>query len=96
MPLEIADDYHPHGLVPQPDRHPRRFEGGVLSCTKTSDKDVYSHSIWATESNIRQFTMHEGDSIVIPPGSTVTIWIFRRQPGNSTWTMDFELKEKAA
>jgi hypothetical protein len=26
MPLEIADDYHPHGLVPQPDRHPRRFE----------------------------------------------------------------------
>ncbi|MGY3467974.1 hypothetical protein ACVW0I_004845 [Bradyrhizobium sp. LM6.11] len=42
------------------------LKGGVLSCTKTSDKDVYSHSIWATESNIRQFTMHEGDSIVIP------------------------------
>ncbi|EIG63193.1 MULTISPECIES: hypothetical protein [unclassified Bradyrhizobium] len=34
------------------------MNGGVLSCTKTSDKDVYSHSIWATESNIRQFTMH--------------------------------------
>ncbi|MET4114209.1 hypothetical protein ABIB90_006082 [Bradyrhizobium sp. JR4.1] len=23
------------------------MNGGVLSCTKTSDKDVYSHSIWA-------------------------------------------------
>lgn len=69
--------------------------GGVLKCTKSSDKDVYSHSIWATESNIRQFTMHEGDSIVIPPGSTVTIWIFRKQPGTSTWAMDFDLKEKA-
>ncbi len=72
------------------------MNGGVLACIKTSDKDVYSHSIWATESNIRQFTMYEGDSIVIPVGSTVTIWIFRRQPGNSAWTMDFELKEKAA
>ncbi|WIW43282.1 hypothetical protein ML401_17220 [Bradyrhizobium sp. 62B] len=69
--------------------------GGVLSCTKASDKDVYSHSIWATENNIRQFTMHEGDSIVIPAGSTLTIWIFRKQPGQSTWQMDFELKEKA-
>lgn len=71
------------------------LNGGVLKCTKSSDKDVYSHSIWATESNIRQFTMHEGDSIVIPPGSTVTIWIFRKQPGTSTWAMDFDLKEKA-
>ncbi|MGV7215447.1 hypothetical protein [Bradyrhizobium sp. UFLA05-112] len=69
--------------------------GGVLSCTKTSSKDVYSHSIWATENNIRQFTMFEGDSIVIPTGSTLTIWIFRKQPGKSTWTMDFDLKEKA-
>ncbi|WP_061026147.1 hypothetical protein [Bradyrhizobium sp. CCH5-F6] len=72
------------------------MNGGVLSCTKTSDKDVYSHSIWATESNIRQFTMHEGDSIVVPPGSTLTIWIFRKLPGQSTWQMDFDLTEKAA
>lgn len=72
------------------------MNGGVLSCTGASDKDVYSHSIWATESNIRQFTMHEGDSIVVPPGSTLTIWIFRKQPGQSTWKMSFELKEKAA
>lgn len=71
------------------------FNGGVLSCLRASDKDVYSHSIWTTESNIRQFTMHEGDSIVVPAGSTLTIWIFRKQPGNSTWIMDFELKEKA-
>ena len=72
------------------------MNGGVLSCTKTSDKDVYSHSIWATESNIRQFTMHEGDSIVVPPGSTLTIWIFRKLPGQSMWQMDFDLTEKAA
>ncbi|WP_247006057.1 hypothetical protein [Bradyrhizobium sp. PRIMUS42] len=72
------------------------MNGGVLNCTKASDKDVYSHSIWATESNIRQFTMHEGDSIVVPPGSTLTVWIFRKQPGQSTWKMEFELKEKAA
>ncbi|MHB0771313.1 hypothetical protein [Bradyrhizobium sp. 5.13L] len=72
------------------------MNGGVLSCTKTSNQDVYSHSIWATESNIRQFTMHEGDSIVVPPGSTLTIWIFRKQPGKSTWQMDFDLTEKAA
>ena len=72
------------------------LNGGVLSCTKASAKDVYAHAIWATESNIRQFTMHEGDSIVVPTGSTLTIWIFRKQPGNTTWSMEFDLKEKAA
>ncbi|WP_146159781.1 hypothetical protein [Bradyrhizobium sp. MOS002] len=97
IPLEIATmpTIHMDSSVSQTATR-AVMNGGVLACTKTSDKDVYSHSIWATESNIRQFTMHEGDSIVIPPGSSVTIWIFRTQPGKSTWTMDFELKEKAA
>jgi hypothetical protein len=72
------------------------LNGGVLTCTKTSGKDVYSHSIWTTASSLRQFTMFAGDSIVVPPGSTLTIWIFRKEAGKSSWTIDFELKESAA
>jgi hypothetical protein len=96
--LWSAHDCHSHGFRRQPDHHKSRpnLNGGVLRCTKTSGADVYSHSIWTTTGSIRQFTMFAGDSIVVPPGSTLTIWIFRKEAGKSTWTMDFELDESAA
>jgi len=63
----------------------------VLTCKKTSSPDVYAHAIWVVVGDIRQFTMHAGDSIVVPNAATLTIWIFRKNPGQTTWTADFDL-----
>ncbi len=63
----------------------------VLTCTKTSAHDVYANAYWVTEAAVHQFTIHQGDSITVPEKSTLTIWIFRKQAGQSTWTADFDL-----
>ncbi|MBR0715864.1 hypothetical protein [Bradyrhizobium liaoningense] len=67
-------------------------KSAVLSCTATSAPDVYAHAIWVVVGDIRQFTLYAGDSMVVPDGATLTIWIFRKQAGQSTWTADFDLK----
>jgi len=64
---------------------------GVLTCTKTSAHDVYANAYWVTPGAVHQFTIHQGDSISVPAQSTLTIWIFRKQAGQSTWTGDFDL-----
>jgi hypothetical protein len=66
-------------------------KAGVLACTKTSSPEVYAHAIWVVPGDVRQFTMHAGDSIVVPQGATLTIWIFRKNAGQTTWSADFDL-----
>lgn len=66
-------------------------KAAVLSCTATSAPDVYAHAIWVVVGDIRQFTLHAGDSMVVPDAATLTVWIFRKNPGKSTWTADFDL-----
>ncbi|MBR0799354.1 hypothetical protein JQ615_28605 [Bradyrhizobium jicamae] len=66
-------------------------KAAVLSCTQTSAPDVYAQAIWTVVSDVRQFTLHTGDSMFVPDNSTLTIWIFRKQPGSSKWTADFDL-----
>ena len=66
-------------------------KAAVLSCTACSSRDVYATVLWVVVGDIRQFTLHAGDSMVVPEGATMTIWLFRKNPGGSTWTADFEL-----
>ncbi|MDA9444638.1 hypothetical protein XH98_37375 [Bradyrhizobium sp. CCBAU 51745] len=66
-------------------------KAAVLTCTATSVPDVYAHAIWVVVGDIRQFTLHAGDSMVVPDAATLTIWIFRKNPGKSTWSADFDL-----
>jgi hypothetical protein len=67
----------------------------TLKCTATSAPDVYAHAIWVVPGDVRQFTLHQGDGIFVPAGSTLTIWIFRKMPGDNPWTADFELDVNA-
>ena len=66
-------------------------KAAVLSCTATSAPDVFAHAIWVVVGDIKQFTLNAGDSMMVPQGATLTIWIFRKNPGRSTWTADFDL-----
>jgi hypothetical protein len=66
-------------------------KAAVLSCTASSAPDVYANVIWVVVGDTRQFTVHAGDSMVVPEGATLTIWIFRKNPGKSMWTADFDL-----
>ena len=66
-------------------------KAAVLTCTATSAPDVYAHAIWVVVGDIRQFTLHAGDSMVVPDAATLTVGIFRKNPGKSTWTADFDL-----
>jgi hypothetical protein len=63
----------------------------VLTCTAASAPDVYAHAIWVVVGDIRQFTLHAGDSMMVPEAATLTVWIFRKNPGTSKWTADFDL-----
>jgi hypothetical protein len=67
------------------------LNASVLACTKTSAHDVYSHAIWVVPGDIHQFTLYAGDSMVVPGGATLTIWIFRSNPGPNAWSADFDL-----
>ncbi len=66
-------------------------KAAVLSCSGTSASDVYAHAIWVVVGDIRQFTLHAGDSIMVPDAATLTIWIFRRNSGSGKWSADFDI-----
>jgi hypothetical protein len=66
------------------------LEDTVLACTKTSTPDVYANAIVTTEDAVHQHTMFAGYSILVPRG-TLTLWLFRKHAGNSTWAADFTL-----
>jgi hypothetical protein len=66
------------------------LEESVLTCSKTSAPDVYAHAICSSSDGVQQFTMFAGYSVLVPRG-TLTLWIFRKQPGDSKWVADFSL-----
>jgi hypothetical protein len=66
------------------------LEESVLTCAKTSAPDVYAHAIFTTNDGLQQHTMFAGYSILVPRG-TLTLWLFRKHAGNSTWVSDFTL-----
>ena len=66
------------------------LEESVLTCTKTSAPDVYANAGCTTKDGVQQHTMFAGYSILVPRG-TLTLWLFKKHAGNSTWVGDFTL-----
>jgi hypothetical protein len=66
------------------------LEESVLTCTKTSAPDVYANAVCTTKDAVQQHVMFAGYSILVPRG-TLTLWLFKKQAGTSTWAADFTL-----
>jgi hypothetical protein len=64
------------------------LEESVLTCTRTSAPDVYANAICTAMDAVQQHMMFSGYSILVPRG-TLTLWLFKKQAGSSTWTADF-------
>ena len=64
----------------------------TLTCTKTSAPDVYTRGILKDE----QHDLLPGESMMVKAGSTLTVRLFRKNPGDAPFSGELTLASKGA
>jgi hypothetical protein len=64
----------------------------TLTCTKTSAADAYTRGILKDE----QHDLLPGESMIEKAGSTVTVRLFRKNPGDAPFSAELTLTSKGA